>query len=246
MTRFRIYPYKQGSASAKLLSQALGGKVLKLVGSKYKPRLGDYIINWGNSNLPEFDFYNVLNLNTRLASDKLISFRVFKDFDVSVPGFWTSKADIPLEAFPVVCRTVLNGHSGRGIVIAKTPEELVEAPLYTKYIKKKDEYRVHCFKGRAIFVQRKARRLDVAEPNWHIRNVAGGFVFALQEIEEVPEQVIDQAILAVGALGLDFGGADVIWNEYQGKAYVLEVNTAMGLEQRSADFYAQAFENLEL
>src|SRR3546814_3140988 len=40
-----------------------------------------------------------------------------------LPKFWTKKEDIPDEAFPIVCRTVLSGHSGVGIVIADRSEE---------------------------------------------------------------------------------------------------------------------------
>src|SRR3546814_2808293 len=60
-----------------------------------------------------------------------------------LPKFWTKKEDIPDEAFPIVCRTVLSGHSGVGIVIADNRDDLVPANLYVKYVKKKEEYRVH-------------------------------------------------------------------------------------------------------
>ncbi len=47
MNKVRILPYRQGSKSAKALAEALGGRVLKLEGSKFKPKVGDTIINWG-------------------------------------------------------------------------------------------------------------------------------------------------------------------------------------------------------
>jgi glutathione synthase/RimK-type ligase-like ATP-grasp enzyme len=47
--------------------------------------------------------------------------------------------------------------------------------------------------------------------------------------------------MAVAALGLDFGGVDVIWNERRQMAYVLEVNTACGLEGQTVNDYAEAF-----
>lgn len=249
MTRYRVLPYKQGSRSAKLLSETLGGKVLKLEGSKYKRKPDDVVINWGNSggvlkNRPVPTHGND-PFWVGVGSNKLTFFqRMAEEHADIIPRFWTDKADIPLEAFPVVCRTVLNGHSGQGIVIANTPEEAPEAPLYTQYIKKKGEYRVHVVKGRVIFVQRKARKLDVAEPDWRVRNLAGGFVFCLAELEEVPESVLEQSIITVETLGLDFGACDVIWNEHEQKSYVLEVNCAPGLEPRSAEFYANAFKEL--
>src|SRR3546814_13722589 len=60
-----------------------------------------------------------------------------------LPKFWTKKEDIPDEAFPIVCRTVLSGHSGVGIVIADNRDDLVPANLYVIYVKKKEEYSVN-------------------------------------------------------------------------------------------------------
>jgi len=143
----------------------------------------------------------------------------------------------------VVCRTILNGHSGAGIVIATNEEELVDAPLYVEYIPKKEEYRVHIFKGEVLHCQRKARKLEhpADKVNWQIRNHANGFIFEIKEPEDVPEMCIEQALLAVQAVGLDFGAVDVIWNEKQQKAYVLEINTAPGLEGSTLDKYVEAF-----
>jgi len=242
--QIRLYPYKQGSASAKKLAEAVGGKVLKLEGSKYAPRAGDLVVNWGSSRCPDFQPATTLNSAqaVAVAGCKLKSFHALADADVRIPMFMEDKAQIDM--FPVVCRTKLNGHSGEGIVIANNAEELVDAPLYTKYVKKKDEYRVHVVKDGIVFVQRKARKLDVEDPNWQVRNLAGGFAFVEVDILQVPEDVTQQALDAIAALGLDFGGVDVMWNEREGKAYVLEVNTACGLEDRTADKYREAFLNV--
>ena len=122
---------------------------------------------------------------------------------------------------------------------AENAGELVNAPLYTRYVPKQDEYRVHVFGGRVIAVQRKARRNDVENPNWRIRNHANGFVFAREGVV-APQQVIEQSIMAVAALGLDFGGVDVIFNRHRDTAYVLEINTACGLEGQTVNDYADA------
>ena len=42
-------------------------------------------------------------------------------------------------------------------------------------------------------------------------------------------------------LGLDFGAVDVIWNEHESKAYVLEINTAPGLEGSTVEDYKEFF-----
>lgn len=241
--KFRVYPYKQGSAGAKTLAVALDGKVLKLAGSLWKPRLGDVVVNWGAGNVPQFGPAHVLNQNVTDAQCKLATFAKLHPAGVRVPQFTADKdmaAQWLNEGKTVVCRTKLRGHSGDGIIIAKNKEELVNAPLYTQYVKKKDEYRVHVLGDKAFFIQRKARKLDVEQPNWEIRNLAGGFVFAEVEENDVPADVIKQAVDTIAALNIDFGGVDVMWNEREGAAYVLEVNTACGLEERTADRYKAA------
>jgi len=238
--RIRLRAYKAGSRSATALAAALGARVLRTTGSTFRPRATDVIVNWGGST-PIEGPARVLNspAAVAVASNKLRSFEAFRTAGVSIPEFWTDRAAIPGDAYPIVCRTVLSGHSGAGIVVAETPEELVEAPLYVRYVPKQDEYRVHVFQGRVIAVQRKARRLDVENPNWRVRNHANGFVFARDGVV-APDAVVVAAVSAVGALGLDFGGADVIWNERRAAAYVLEINTACGLEGATVDDYAGA------
>lgn len=234
---FKIYPYKQGSASAKALALALEGKVLKHVGSKYRPRAGDVIVNWGAARFPNFKPATTLNSDVTDAQCKLATFKALSAAGVRTPEFVETRAEAARLVFPVVCRTKLRGHSGDGIVIAEEQGQLVAAPLYTQYVKKKDEYRVHVFRDRAFFIQRKARKLDVEDPNWKVRNLAGGFVFAECDRGDVPDDVVDNAVRSIAALGLDFGGVDVMWNERERAAYVLEINTACGLEDRTADRY---------
>jgi hypothetical protein len=259
--RFRVIPYRQGSRSAKVLADALNGKVLKLQGSSYTPRADDLLINWGNTKLSGPPSIRVLNPSNviRQASNKLLFFGHMKasGHEDIIPEFWTTPADIPDDRFPIVCRTILAGHSGDGIVLAADRGQLVDAPLYVKYIPKKDEYRVHVGKqesyeptgpveGTAIIaVQRKARRNDTpdASVNWQVRNHCNGFVFVRGDVNP-PADVLGAARLALLATGLDFGAVDVIWNEKKGKAYVLEVNTAPGLEGQTVTDYASFFKSL--
>lgn len=264
MGRFRILPYKQGSKGAKALAEDLGGKVLKLQGSTFKPKSGDTIINWGNTQPTSEAFPNWYDssgakyLNypqlIRNASNKLMFFQLVKGQNPEIiPQFWTDKDDIPSDAYPVVCRTVLSGHSGAGIVIANNSSELVSAPLYVKYVKKKEEYRVHLGRDsnsngfKVIAIQRKARNTTVpdSEVNWKVRNHHNGFNFVRSGFV-APDSVVNVAQLALQNTGLDFGGVDVIWNEYQERAYVLEVNTAPGLEGQTVEDYATFFKELAL
>lgn len=256
MAKFRIVPYRQGSRGAKELADALPrGRVLKLEGSKFVPTHEDVIINWGNTQgfpiqIPRamgVPIPTVLNFpdDIRLASNKLIFFNTMREEGLNdiIPEFWTRRGDIPDDAFPIVCRTVLAGHSGAGIHLANNRNELVDAPLYVRYIKKEHEYRVHVGntdESIIIAVQRKARREGFENPNWQIRNHDNGFVFVRNGFNP-PQAVLDAARRSFEATNLDFGAVDVIWNSRQERAYVLEINTAPGLEGQTIEDYAAFF-----
>lgn len=256
MNPFKILPYKQGSKSAKALATELGCKVLKLEGSKYVPKSQHSIINWGNTQeykkeyLSLDGFYN-LPENVKLVSNKLSFFQLC-DGAPWLPTFYTNKDEIEDEDFPIVCRTILNGHSGAGIVLADCRDDLVDAPLYVRYVPKKEEYRVHVGRDHScvlpqddtftvIASQRKARKLDVPyeQVNWQIRNHKNGFVY-VREGFELPDKVREVAIEAFQKTGLDFGAVDVVMMK-NGEPFVLEINTAPGLEGQTVKDYANFF-----
>ena len=259
--KIKVLPYKQGSQSAKALAEALGCRVLRLEGSKFKPRPEDVVLNWGNSN-HEIQGCTVLNSKTEPATNKLKFFQRLKEFTVSpeieqqiFPDFWTDKDYIPANAYPIVCRTILNGHSGAGIVIADGPDSLVNAPLYVRYIKKQKEFRIHVgrqlktennedgalYTYTVISEQQKVARNGTTPSNWQVRSHANGFIFQRQGIS-VPAVVRAAAVRALEASGLDFGAVDCILTK-GGRAYVLEVNTAPGLEGQTVLDYVQFFKN---
>jgi|SRR6185312_2790830 len=247
--RYRILPYKKGSKSAKALAEELLGKVLRLEGSKFIKKPSDIVINWGNSSPcnEEFITFNKPSL-TSWCSNKLNFFqRIKEQYPEIIPKFWTQKDDIQQDEYPVVCRTMLTGHSGAGIVIANTPNDLVDCSLYVKYIKKKDEYRVHLGKTgdetTTIVIQRKSRNASCETPNWQVRSHSNGFVFVRNNVNP-PPCVVAVATQAFTATQLDFGAVDVIWNEQHQKAYVLEINTAPGLEGQTIKDYAEFFKGL--
>ena len=241
----KMYAYNNSSKSAIALANALGIKRLHLNGKLFKnPQ--ELILNWGNSSLTKrswFDEQQFINspLAVATAINKLQAFKTLEGH-CPLPPFTESRAEaswwLP---GAVVCRTVLNGHSGNGIVIAETEEQLVDAPLYTKYIKKEHEYRLHVFNGKVFHVQKKARSKAVADENvnWKIRNHGNGFIYAHVgvDVEDATKQI---AVNAVAALGLDFGAVDMMVTK-AGVWYVLEVNTACGLENTTLEKYVEQF-----
>ena len=251
--RLRVLPYKMGSQSAKFLAQALRLKRVYPDGrSSFRSRPRDIIINWGSSALPQGLTRAGLILNkpqnVALSSNKLTMLTRLKERGVPCLEFTTDQRVVRewLAAGEVAfARTLLNSHSGRGIVEVETPEQLVYAPLYTKYVKKKHEYRVHVLPNGKFEIRQKRKRLNAENVSSRIRNHAGGYNFC-KDLSFLPEDLTKVAKDAVVALGLDFGAIDILYNERQNKCYIIECNSAPGLEGSSVEIYSQAFkERLE-
>jgi glutathione synthase/RimK-type ligase-like ATP-grasp enzyme len=246
----KIIPYKLASASGKALAEALDIKRYLRNGVAIKG--DDKIINWGSSSIDrpiQNHLIRILNNfeNVQLASNKLETFKALHGH-VSIP-LYTTVANEALEWLgegdAIVARHKLNGHSAEGLEIYENLEEFKPAPLYTKYVKKKHEYRVHVFDGKVIFQQRKARKLDVPDDqvDWQVRNHANGFIYAHEGVN-LANKTLTDCIEAVRLLGLDFGAVDVIVTA-KGVHYILEINTACGLEGATLDAYVQAFKEFQ-
>ena len=171
--------------SAKLLAEHMGIKRLKREGSRWVPRLGTVVINWGCTKLPDRIDQgpnSIVNYpsSVKVAANKLSFFQLLSATEL-VPPHTTDRAVAEgwiNDGKKVCVRETVTGREGQGLSIASTLAELKDAPLYTLYVPKKDEYRVHVMDGEVISVQRKARRLTCESPDWQIRNHPNGFVFA--------------------------------------------------------------------
>lgn len=93
-------------------------------------------------------------------------------------------------------------------------------------IKKSKEFRVFVFQGRCVQVAR--RYCD--DPNQIAWNIAVGGKTVRVKRESWPLEAIKAAVQATIKLGLDYAAIDVIVDG-AGKPYVLEANTAPGLDQ---------------
>jgi glutathione synthase/RimK-type ligase-like ATP-grasp enzyme len=240
---FFIYPYSADSASAKALSEELDCYRINLVNSQFRGAPHKVIINWGHGNsLPDevFRCPNILNKpdNVRKAVNKIKTFEAFDDAMVRCP-LWTTHIETArgwyLSGYNVYCRQRVEGCDGAGLVVVNSDTDpvtdIVPAKLYTQGIRFSnthgDEYRVNVFQDQAVSYQKKVSRADRAHnANRWARTTEGGWCFEVAEERNVPPQVDSEAIAAVKALGLDFGGVDVVYSRWNTKAYVLEVNTA--------------------
>lgn len=254
---FRIYPYKMGSASVKKLKTALEAKVIKVANSAYRPQDSHLIINWGNSNRPtnlaDIAIFNEPE-DVAVASNKLLALRKLCEHGVPTIPFTSEQAlaeDWTRGGF-VFARTILNSHSGNGIVVCHDlgGQPLPNARLYTKGVTNNGEYRVHVFDGDVILYQKKSRKLDddgnvitADGEDALVRNLASNWIYRTGHLERL-ERIEALAIQAVNALGLDFGAVDII-KDGDGNVFVLEVNTAPGLGNESTlEAYVEAFKSL--
>ena len=249
-----VYPHLMGSSGARELARALGTIRVRANG-RYKPRSYHTVINWGNTTIP--NWWGTLASRCTInkpqavmnASDKIRAFQLFSANGVPTLD-WTTDPNVARGWFnsgdtKVMCRTLTRASEGRGIVVAKKSEELVYAPLYTKYKKKVTEYRVHAGMGKVFDFQMKKRKTGLPPstgPAQYVRNSENGWVFCRNNVI-LPDGVADAGIRAVQALGLDFGAVD-IGVSADGSVAVYEVNTAPGLEGATTINYTNFFKGL--
>lgn len=247
-----VYPYNQGSASAASIATALGAVriIPDAARSRFKGSLDKTVINWGSTRvIPSvLDAGRILNKpeSVALAANKKTFFQclrssVWADY---IPLCWYTKIaaqDAMQRGYKMCARTVLNGHSGNGLVIVEPDDwaNLPDAELYTAYVKKRDEFRVHVVGDKVISLQRKGLRAefrDNPDINWEIRNLANGFVFTRSDVN-IPDAAKRLCIGVIKTLGLDFGAVDLVYNAYRDAYRVLEVNTAPGLAGTTIEEY---------
>lgn len=217
---------------------------------------GHTLINWGNSRINRrYDTADrVVNHPDLIAPciNKLTFFRdiindrrdLIPDWDTSINSLYERIG----RGSKVVARSILTGHSGQGItIIPPNNQDLTIIPedvkLFVQYIPKKEEYRVHVFGDRVLSVDRKVLHTSrMQEPlSWEVRSYNNGFTF----MRNVPNPgVAAFALMCHRITGLDFGAYDIIYNKKQNRYYLLEVNTAPGLEGQTIELYGDAINEL--
>jgi len=247
--KYVIIPYKIGSQSAKKLQESIKAAGHRCVrvrpdSTTYRARPTDKIIYYGGST---FNFHSnkIINRTRGTANNKLYTFRKLQEAGLSTVEWTTDPAYARQQWDIVVIRETLHGHSGEGIRMwykedANAGDDLGHALLYTKYQKKTYECRVHVFNGVVIDAQIKRKKVTDAtqETNTTIRNVHTGWVYCREDFV-LPDEAAQLSIAAVQAVGLDFGAVDLIYNKHYNKFYILEINSAPGIEGTTLNNYVQ-------
>ena len=145
--RLALVPYKMSSQSCKKLQEELKRLRPRLPVVRLKKdslattaRLTDIPVFWGNNESPASNKLRFFQEATRLEELNIPEFTT----DINVAATWRNPnaRKVSVAGF---ARTLLTAHSGRGIIPFNNGENtpLPEAPLYVRYVKKSEEYRVH-------------------------------------------------------------------------------------------------------
>lgn len=179
------------------------------------------------------------------CKDKLSQYTFFQKQGIPSFDFTTSyeEACAWIESgHTVLARTLTRASEGKGIVVAETTETLPVAKVYTKYLKKKKEFRVHVYNETVVAVLEKRRKKGVYNGESKIRNTANGYVFCRQDVQE-PNGIRELAIKASKVTNSHFKGVDIGYNEKLDKLFVIEVNSAPGMENSTLKDYTKAILN---
>jgi glutathione synthase/RimK-type ligase-like ATP-grasp enzyme len=235
--------YNTRSEGANAIADALGidmlGRDIDIL--KFKPNTT--IINWGCGGASYPEHVRVINKGEAIsrAVNKLETFKALEKNDVNHPDWTTSyvvAASWIARGFKVCARMRLEGKDGEGLILCTKLTELPrDAKAYTKFVKASAEYRINVCNDTTMGVQLKVQAKGEKIKCNDIRTGGNGYGFELLDEADIPKGIRPVARAAVSAVGLDFGGVDLIV-AMDGTPYVLEVNTAPELTPAMVKKYA--------
>jgi len=260
MNTFIYTPAARIPFLARKLARTLHGKIIQQDKYPKSPWLlgGDTIVNYGGGTPPVWENFARNNpvcvINhwdaVRRSANKISSFKALDEASVNTLAWTTVKEEAAEFYDRTVVRALVASTCSKGISIVDGPD-LPDAPLYTRYFKKKYEFRVHVFDGKVIdYTQKKmlseeSRKAKGIEPVPYIRSYGNGWIFSRKSIAYFKE-VDELAIRAAAALGLDFAGIDILCNTNKDgtfkNAVVCETNAAPGMQKSTFVAYKKAFQ----
>lgn len=220
----------------RLLTTLLKSGSLKRVAQGLSKKLGYTVFRSGVSkpNRKEFRYGD--------QKGKIEQYSFFQNSGINALDFTINAAEANTwldQGHTVVARKLTHSSEGKGIIICEPGEPVCPAPVYTKYKKKKKEFRVHIFKDQVVQVLEKRRKSGYeGTADTKIRNTANGYVFCNGDVVE-PDGLRDLALSASKVTNSDFRGVDIGWNEKKNELFVIEVNSAPGIEGSNVGKYVQ-------
>lgn len=173
-------------------------------------------------------------LNKRPARTKLAELNALFMGSVPTPEVREILTDSDFQAHPIWYARKDTHRGGTDIRLVTSPQEAewrraAGWAYFTSMIPVAKEFRIWAFRDRHLGTYEKVMERP-EEYQKYGRNHGQGFAF--RRLKGGVEGGLELASQALTALGLDFGAADVV-QDRTGKLYVLEVNTAPGIESPS-------------
>lgn len=224
---------------------------------------GDVVINYGCSTTPAWNALaaqrGAFILNhwgcVATCANKQLTLKALQDEDVPTL-VWTTDREVAKNWDRVVVRHKVKGTRGDGIEVLNQGEfdVLPDAPLYTKYYRKAQEFRIHVFQNSIIdYTQKKRLTSEKVEErnierNKYVRSHANGWVFCRDDVMYSGE-LCELAIRACKAVGIDYAGVDILANfDKDSKtvkdAVVCEINSAPGMQKTTYQRYCNAIKEV--
>lgn len=199
----------------------------------------EVVVNWGNILNPSNHLGRFFNDLSRHPSDKFEQLRIMGRRGLPIPRFSEQIEDLcgGGEFYPILMRDRRH-HGGLDIQLALQPEHIIPGKMYVKFIPSLMEIRVHVFDEVVIRCQKKQLRPGV-ERNLYSRNNATHLFHPI----DCGNSWAALAIKAVRSLHLDLGSVDILI-DLNDNPIVLEVNTATGCDNRTAEIYAEKIQEV--
>jgi glutathione synthase/RimK-type ligase-like ATP-grasp enzyme len=176
---------------------------------------------------------------------------ILAEAGVSVPKTVIGEDEIDWVDYPAVIRPTKH-HKGQHLFVVNNDAEFIDTVeskasladgwYISKLITKTKELRVHCAHGKVLFVHDKHYTGEHVQANQNINNEAWSVV-AWDSLDKACFNAMMEALKAMKAIGLDFGGVDVMLDGED--AYVCEINTAPTQGEYGGMKYGMYFRWLE-
>lgn len=223
--KLRLLCANLGSQSAKRVAEALSQQLGYKVWRSKTPKPKRTHLRYGD------------------LKDKIYQYNWFTQNSIEALAYTTSHQEAcawVANGSIVVCRALTRSSAGKGITIVEAPGPVPVVPVYTIYRKKKKEFRVHIFKDQVVQVLEKRRKADWTgdKSDAKVRNLANGYVFCSSGVVE-PDGLRALALAASKVTTSDFKGVDIGYNEKLNELFVIEVNSAPGIEGSNVQRYVE-------
>ena len=188
---------------------------------------------------------------------KYNSLHIMGDYGVSVPKSLNNYSDDIYDTLMNECRAIIGrryyhqGGTEFHVCLSKMDINRARdngADYFIKYIPKRNEFRFHIMDRKVIRVSQKVRKTELEEGEsyddqcWS-HNKGWRFRGLRLDNPLITEDLKRESIRSLEALGMDFGAVDIIEDE-DGKPFVLEINSAPGLEGTTLDIYVRELRKL--